>query len=99
MRGTLSLAVDDPWADAAKSRLCHRHGPWRESCDGGLAGRHYEVMVLCHTLTEPEISLLQDYLHEHAPCIQILNLQDLENNLLYSPLDFIRTVELQTRCA
>lgn len=64
-----------------------------------LAGRHYEVMVLCHTLTEQELSSLQAHLLEHAPWTQALNLNDLENGLLCSPPDFIRTVEAQTRCA
>lgn len=64
-----------------------------------LAGRHYEVMVFCHTLTEQELRSLQGYLCEHAPWTQALNLKDLENGLLYSPLEFIHTVEAQLHCA
>lgn len=62
-----------------------------------LVARHYEAVVLCHTLTEQELSSLQAHLREHAPRTQALDLKHHENGLFYSPPDFIRTVALQIR--
>lgn len=57
-----------------------------------FTGRNFDVVVLCHTLTEKETQFLQSKLRERAPCARVVCLEPPARTLSYSPAAFLRMV-------
>lgn len=56
-----------------------------------LTGRHFDVVVLCHTFTEQESHFLRHQLSERAPSARVIFLEP-ETGPSYSPQVFLRRV-------
>lgn len=57
-----------------------------------FTGRHFDVVVLCHTLTEKETQFLQSKLRERAPWARVVCLEQPTRSLSYSPAAFLQMV-------
>jgi PleD family two-component response regulator len=57
-----------------------------------FSARQFDVVVLCHTLTEQERHFLQAQLSEHVPSARVVSIESPAKSQNYSPEVFLRMV-------